>query len=83
MDYLGCGKIYVSGTVVDYVVTKLADITSKIVPFLEKNKIQGVKYQDFLSFVTVVNLMNKVHLTEKGLNEIKVIKAGMNRGREN
>lgn len=84
VDYLECGKVYVSGTVVDYIVTKLTDITDKIVPLFQENYIQGVKYLDFLAFVSVVELMNnKIHLTEKGLNQIKVIKAGMNKGRDN
>ena len=84
VDYLGCGNVYLSETAVDYVVTKLTDITDKIVPLFQKNSIQGVKYLDFLAFVSIVELMNnKVHLTEKGVNQIKEIKAGMNKGRDN
>lgn len=84
VDYLECGMIYVSGTMVNYTVTKLTDITDKIVPLFQKNSIQGVKHLDFLDFVSVVKLMNnKIHLTEKGLNQIKKIKAGMNKGRDN
>jgi len=65
-------------------VTKFTDITDKVVPLFQKNYIQGVKYLDFLAFVSVVELMNnKMHLTEKGLNQIKLIKAGMNKGRDN
>ena len=83
VDYLGCGKVYVSGTMVEYIVTKLTDITDKIVPLFQKNSIQGNKHLDFLDFVLVVKLMNnKFHLTEEGLNQIKKIKAGMNKGRE-
>lgn len=67
---------------VDYVVTKLTDITDKVLPLFHKNPIQGVKYLDFLDFVSVVKLMNnKIHLTEEGLDQIRKIKAGMNRQR--
>jgi hypothetical protein len=37
---------------------------------------------DYLDFVKVIELMKeKEHLTEEGLNQIRKIKAGMNRGR--
>lgn len=38
---------------------------------------------DYLDFVKVVELMkSKAHLTKDGLEEIKQIKSGMNRGRD-
>jgi hypothetical protein len=82
IDYLECGKVYVHGTVVDYIVTKLTDITDKIVPLFRESSIKGVKFLDFLAFVSVVELMNnKNHLTVKGVNQIKEIKASMNANR--
>ena len=51
--------------------------------FFKKSPIVGVKAIDLEDFCKAVELMqNKVHLTEAGLNEIRKIKAGMNRGRK-
>jgi hypothetical protein len=55
----------------------------KIIPFFEKYPIQGEKFLDYLDFVKVIKLMkNKAYLTEEGLDKIRKIKAGMNRGRK-
>jgi hypothetical protein len=83
IDFLGCGNVYVSGTTVEYIVTKFNDLTDKVIPFFQKYPIQGVKHLDFLDFVSVIELMkNKMHLTEEGLDRIKKIKNGMNKGRK-
>jgi hypothetical protein len=82
VDYLGCGNIYVDKSAVEYRVTKFSDLTDKILPLFEKYLIQGIKYQDYKDFVLVVGLIKeKKHLTEEGLNQIRAIKAGMNRMR--
>lgn len=82
IDYLGCGNIYVDGSAVEYRVTKLSDLTDKIIPLFQKYPIQGVKYLDYADFVSVIELMkNGKHLTEEGLDQIRAIKAGMNRMR--
>lgn len=76
IDYLGCGNIYVDGSVVEYRITKLSDLTDKIIPFFQK------KHLDYADFVSVAELMkNGKHLTEEGLDQIRTIKAGMNRMR--
>lgn len=50
--------------------------------FFSKYPVQGVKYQDFEDFVKVVSLLEqKSHLTQTGLDQIREIKSGMNRGR--
>ena len=49
-EYLGCGNIYVDASAVEYRVTKFSCasyIDVKIIPFFSKNKILGVKLQDF------------------------------------
>lgn len=72
VEYLGCGNISVNGTVVEYTVIKINDLTDKIIPLFQKYPIQGVKYKDFLDFILVLELMNnKIHLTEEGLDQIK------------
>ena len=44
--------------------------------------IQGVKCLDYLDWCKVAELMKyKAHLTQEGLDQIRKIKAGMNRGR--
>ena len=43
----------------------------------------GKKILDFEEFCKVAELMqNKAHLTQSGLEEIRIIKAGMNTGRK-
>lgn len=77
----GCGRIELNldRSVVYFVVTKLEDITCKVIPFFDKAPIKGVKTLDYEDFKKVgVLLTKKHHLTEKGINEIKLIKSNMN-----
>jgi hypothetical protein len=63
-------------------VTEFSDIVEKIIPFFEKYPMVGVKTLNFADFCKVAELMkNKDHLNEEGLEQIRKIKAGMNRGR--
>jgi len=81
---LGCGRYNpVSGRDEGYfTVSSLSDIYGKIIPLLEKYPLVGSKQQDYLDFRKAAELMkSKAHLTEEGLDEIKQIKGGMNRGR--
>ena len=81
--YFHCGKIYKRGNAFDFWVTKLNDIQNKIIPFFQKYPIHGVKALDFADWCQAAELMqNKMHLKIEGLNQIRRIKAGMNRGRE-
>ena len=82
MDYLGCGYIQKKGEAFDLRVTKISDIEKKIIPHFKKYPIRGVKAQDFQDWVRAAELMKqKKHLTADGIEKIKQIKAGMNRGR--
>lgn len=79
VKYLDCGKVFRSREAVDFVVTKFSDITEKIIPFIEKYPIQGVKRENFEIFKIVAELIkNKEHLTLEGLKEIKELKSKMN-----
>lgn len=84
VKYLGCGHYYPnngheSGQLR---VTKFSDVESKIVPFFENYQILGVKAMDYADFCKVVKIMkNKEHTSIQGLNEIRLIKEGMNRKR--
>ena len=83
IEYFNCGQVYKNGDILEYKVSKLADIVNCIIPFFERYKLFGVKVQDFQDFCKIASIMkNKKHLTEEGLQEIRKIKAGMNRGRD-
>ena len=82
IDYFNCGSISKNSTWIDYTVVKQEDLLLKIIPFFDKYKIVGVKHQDYIDFKKVADLIrNKDHLTTSGLNKIKFIKEGMNKGR--
>jgi len=82
--FFGCGSYgarsgYSCG---DFIVEKFSDILEKIIPFFDKYPLVGSKRKDYLDFCKVAELMrSKTHLTAEGLEQIRVIKAGMNRGR--
>ena len=85
IKYLNCGNIEKVSTrsgIVTFVVYKFHDIFEKIIPFFQKYQIIGIKSEDFKDFFLVAYLMKeKKHLTKEGLDKIKKIKAGMNKGR--
>lgn len=77
------GKYYTRADHGDFLVTKLSDLTTNIIPFFKKHLILGVKAQDFEDFCEVAKLMkDKKHLTLSGFDQIREIKEGMNRGRK-
>ena len=66
----------------DFLVTTFSDINEKIIPFFQKYKIEGVKAYNFADWCKAAEIIKaKTHLTEKGLDQIIKIKAGMNKGR--
>lgn len=78
--YLNCGQVYflASQNRVDLMVSKLADI-KLIMEFFKQNTLQGSKSLDLADFYKVFELViNKAHFTQKGLENIRTIKAGMN-----
>lgn len=82
IQYFGCGSINKESNreIINFVVGKLSDITEKIIPFFSRYPIKGTKYQDFLAFCQIAELMKKkIHLTKEGLDQIRLIKASMNR----
>nr|QCW06910.1 hypothetical protein [Drechslerella brochopaga] len=83
VEYLNCGKVYKKNNVSNYRLSKLSNLTEKIIPFFEKYPLIGTKSNDFEDFCTVVEMMKeKKHLTLEGLEQIRKIKARMNTGRE-
>ena len=82
IDYFGCGNVYKNRETVNFIITKFSDLKNKVIPFLKKYPIQGVKFLDYLDFLKVMEIMeNEAHITEEGLDQIRKIKAGMNKGR--
>ena len=84
ITYLDCGgwQPEEAKNLGQFVVSRFSDISDKIIPLFNKYPIAGVKSLDFADFCKVAELMKeKAHLTEEGLAEIRLIKAGMNSGR--
>ena len=80
--YLDCGrleKVKSKPDIVEFIVTKLYDISQKIIPFFKKHPILGVKALDFADWCKVAEMIKeKKHLTKEGLEQIRKIKARMN-----
>ena len=81
--YLDCGGWQPEAkNLGQFVVSRFSDVADKIIPLFNKYSIVGVKYLDYLDFCKVAELMKESkHLTKDGLEEIKLIKSGMNTGR--
>ena len=77
--YFDCGRIYKYRDTFNFKVTKLKDITNKIIPLKKKHPILGVKALDFADFCKVAKMIKEnKHLTKEGLEQIRKIKARMN-----
>ena len=84
VTYLNCGRYYKSPTRNEgqYLVTVFSDINEKILPLFNEYPLIGVKKEDYLDFVKTAELIkSKDHLTEEGVEKIKLIRNKMNKGR--
>jgi hypothetical protein len=64
-----------------YEVTRLCR-PSTIIPFFEKHPLWSSKRANYLDFKKVASMISaKEHLTQEGLNEIRLVKDGMNQKR--
>lgn len=87
ITFFGCGIIEASSRdpAVNFAVYKFSDnycASYKIIPFFKKYSILGVKSEDFKDWCKSAELIKaKKHITEAGLNEIILLKSGMNTGR--
>ena len=81
-SYFGVGKIRNEAkNKVKFRIESLKDIVNKIIPHFEKYSLITQKLADYLLLRDVLNMMvNKEHLTKKGLNKIVSIKAVINQG---
>ena len=82
-SHFGCGVVRRNhGDRMCYRVRKREHLLAHIVPFFERHPLKTGKRQDFEKFRRVLILMERgVHLSERGLAEIREIAAKMNRGR--
>jgi hypothetical protein len=84
VEYFGSGKIskYSGKSVVSLSIVDFNHITHKILPFFNKYSIMGIKLYDYIDGCKIHSLMiNRSHLTIKGLISIREIKLGMNKSR--
>lgn len=84
VEYFGSGRVYKYGakSAVSLTIVDFTYITETIVPFFNKNPIIGIKLHDYTSWCKIHSLMiNRSHLTVEGINSIRKIKSGMNKGR--
>ena len=85
VEFFESGKIYKYNgkSAVSFTIVNFSDISSKIIPLINKYPIVGVKLYDYLDWCKIHNLMiNRFHLTVEGINSIREIKLGMNTGRK-
>lgn len=78
--YLECGRISEAKdrASVEWIITRSDDINLKLIPFLTKYTLSGVKQLDFDRFKKVSYLIEKkMHLTPEGITLIKAIKDAM------
>ena len=83
--HLNCGVVWLDSKkpVVVFSVSDFSSVFNIVIPFFDKYIIKGTKFADFSDFRKIAFIMNdKVHLTSEGLNQIKEIKAKMNRKRD-
>jgi hypothetical protein len=83
VEYLDCGHYNPYLEAGEFTVTKISDITNKIIPFFDRYSILGAKAKDFEDFKEAsVFIKSKAHLTKEGLDKILLIKSRMNFKRE-
>lgn len=82
IEFFGCGYIQRSKNACIYRVTNVPNLTENIIPVFKKYPIYGEKSKDFFDFCKVLEMIAlKKHLTSEGLEQIRIIKTGMNTGR--
>lgn len=78
-EYFNSGTTYLNKNTFVFRVVNFNELTEKIIPFFNKNLVQGIKYFDYLDFLKAVDIIKeKKHLTKEGLDYIQNIKNGMN-----
>lgn len=82
VNFFGCGQTFSYKDYIEFRCQSFKKIYENILPFFYKYPILGVKTQDFEDWAKVAEIIRtKVHLTKEGIDEIRKIKVGMNKGR--
>lgn len=84
VKFFECGYV-INDTLmkVQYRIRDRNDLSEKLFPFLDENNLLTVKSLDYLDFKLVHSMLeDKLHLTQEGLDAIRVIQARMNRNRK-
>lgn len=82
--FWGCGKVFLRfrENKVDFQILKFRDLCEKVLPLFQSIDLQGVKSKDFADFCKAIEIIKKKeHLTVEGLDKLRVLKQGMNKGR--
>jgi LAGLIDADG endonuclease len=86
VSYFECGHYNSKKKSGEFRVKKFENLTGIIIPFLNKYPIigtKGLRQRDFVDFCKVADLMKiRAHKTPEGLEKIRKIKKGMNKGRK-
>jgi hypothetical protein len=83
---LGCGQIYRNRRhdnhkedLLSYQVFRRDDLRHRIVPFFEANPLVTAKWEDFLKFREILDMMERrLHLSVDGLRRIALVQQTMN-----
>ena len=84
VNYLNCGRYreVAKNNAGRFEVESLKIIIEKIIPFLDKYPLLGIKVKDYRDFKKAANLLKEgAHLTPEGVKKLKEIKLNMNRAR--
>ena len=80
VDFFGCGQTYSYKDYIEFRCQSFKYNYENILPFF--HSILGMKAHDFKDWVKVAEMVqSKIHLTKQGLDNIRQIKARMNKGR--
>lgn len=82
IKFFDCGQTYSYKDNTEFRCLSFKDNYEKIIPFFCKYPILGVKSLDFQDWIKVAEIIKtKDHLTKKGLEQIRQIREGINKGR--
>jgi len=82
VNFFECGQVYSYKDHAEFICQSFIDNYEKILPFFRKYPVLGVKSLDFKDWGKVAEMIQiKAHLTNEGFDQIRQIKAGMNKGR--
>jgi len=84
VEFFGCGYVTPdTSNKVQYRIRNRNDLAKYLFPFMDNNPLLSIKTLDYTDFKRVHTMLdNREHLTQEGLDLIRKIAAGTNRGRK-